>query len=194
MPDGCQSEESLRSAIESRLSRDETLLWVGQPDPKQVSREVRRAWVFQSVLIALFAAVCPYLILNLSPVANTIFPAIVLGGSLIVYVAIVAPWRYPERVLQAIYAVTDRRAIVYHGFGWSSLWLEALPDLYNTLWSFGPREIRARRKIPRYDGRIDLVFSGENHDHMTGKGQIPDRVQVGFLGLANIEVVDQLLD
>jgi hypothetical protein len=79
-------------------------------------------------------------------------------------------------------------------FGWSLLWLEALPDLYNTLCSFDPRQVRARRKIARYQGRIDLVFGGENHDHITGKGQIRDRVQVGFLGLENADEIDRLLE
>src|SRR4030095_3421835 len=194
MPDVFLSTDHLLRTIQSRLNPGESLLWVGQPDPSYFSREGRLSFFFQFILIAVFGAVCWYVIFPLSRMENAVLPAVLLGGSLIVNFLIAAPGRYPERVLRAIYAVTDRRVLVYHGFGWSLLRLQALPNLYNTLWSFDPREIRARRRVPRYEERIDLVFSGENHNHMTGRGQIRDRVQVGFLGLKNIDEVDQLLE
>jgi hypothetical protein len=71
---------------------------------------------------------------------------------------------------------------------------DPLPELHDTVWSFDPIQIRARRRIPRFCGRTDLVFDGERHYHFTGKGAIRDWVQVGFLGLKDVEAVDALLE
>ena len=186
--------DELRRVISPQLRSDEKLIWVGQPDPRQFSREVTRACVFQFGLIALFIAISVWVIVPLSRFEKSVLPAVLLVGGMVGYLLLAAPWRYPSRVLRTIYAITDQRALVYQGFGWSLLWLQALPALYNTLWSFDARQIRARRRIPRYEGRSDLIFGGERRYHNTGKGQIQDWVQVGFLGLGNIDEVDQLLE
>ena len=108
---------------------------------------------------------------HLSQPKTAAVAGLLFGGTLIGYFLIAAPWRYPKRILETIYAITDQRALVYRGFGWSLLWLEALPDLYNTLCSFDPRQVRARRSIARYQGRIDLVFGGENLITSRAKGK-----------------------
>jgi hypothetical protein len=194
MMSASSSVDEIRKTMERKLRPDETLIWVGQPDPVQFSREVRRAYLFQLGAIALSIAVSVWVISYILPPEKTMIPAILFVGGMVGHFLIAAPWRYPKRVLQTIYAITDRRALVYQGFGWSLLWLQALPDLYDTLWSFDVRQIRARRRIHRYEGRTDVVFGGEGHDHMTGRGQIRDWVQVGFLGLENVDEVDQLLE
>jgi len=180
--------------MEPKLRFSETLLWVGRPDPRLFSREMARAYLLFLGLLALCGLVSTWLIRHLSQPRNAVIPAILVVVVMIGYFLITAPWRYRQRILQTIYAITDRRALVYRGFGWSSLWLEALPDLHDMLWSFDARQIRARRRIERYQGRTDLVFDGERHYHMTGRGQIRDWVQVGFLGLENVDEVDQLLE
>jgi hypothetical protein len=186
--------DHLRITIERELRPGETLVWVGQPDPALFSREVARACLFQFVLIVLFVPVSVFVISRISGPGTVVICVILLACGIIVYFLIAAPWRYPQRIQQTIYAITDQRALVHQGIGWSLLWLEALPNLYSTLWTFDARQIRARRRIQRYDGRTDLVFSGESHAHMTGKGQIRDWVQVGFLGLKNVVEVDGLLE
>jgi len=189
-----RSVSELRRIIEPQLRSEEKLIWVGQPEPMQFSREVTRACVFQLGEIVLAIAISVWVIARLSGSEKLALPAILFVGGMVAYFLLAAPWRYPSRVLQTIYAITDQRALVYQGFGWSLLWLQALPTLYNTLWSFDARQIRARRRIPRYEGRSDLIFGGERRYHNTGKGQIQDWVQVGFLGLGNIDEVDQLLE
>ena len=184
----------LARKIERELRPGETLIWVGHPDPKQFSREVVRACLFQLALMAIFIPVSLLVIFRISLGEKTVIPSFLLVGGVIGYYVITAPWRYPQRILQTIYAITDQRALVHQGFGWSLLWLQALPDLYNMLCSFDVRQIRARRRIQRYEGRTDLIFGGEGHDHMTGRGQIRDWVQVGFLGIKNVDEVDQLLE
>ena len=110
MPDVSLSTDHLRRTIQSRLNPGESLLWVGQPDPSYCSREVRLAFFLQVILITVFGAVCLYVGFPLSRMENAVLPAILLGGSLIVNFLIASPpWRYPKRVLRAIYAVTDRR-------------------------------------------------------------------------------------
>jgi len=189
-----RSVSELRRIIEPQLRSEEKLIWVGQPEPMQFSREVTRACVFQLGVIVLAIAISVWVIARLSGSEKSVLPAILFVGGMVAYFLLAAPWRYPSRVLQTIYAITDQRALVYQGFGWSLLWLQALPALYNTLWSFDARQIRARRRIRRYEGRSDLIFAGERRYHNTGKGQIQDWVQVGFLGLGNIDEVDQLLE
>jgi hypothetical protein len=184
----------LRRTLEPQLSPEEKLIWVGQPDPAQFAREVATACVFQLALFAVFIPVTVWVLSYLSRPEKSIVPAILLVGSMILYFLIAAPWRFPDRVQQTIYAITDQRALVYKGFGWSLLWLQAVPDLYNMLWSFDSRQIRARRRLQRYEGRTDLVFAGERRYHQTGRGQIQDWVQVGFLGLKDIDEVDRLLE
>jgi hypothetical protein len=184
----------LRRALEPQLRPEEKLIWVGQPDPAQFAREVGRACVLQFALFAVCIPVSVWVISHLSRPEDSIVPAILLVASMILYFLIAAPWRYPDRVLQTIYAITDQRALVYKGFGWSLLWLQAVPNLYNMLWSFDPRQIRARRRLQRYEGRTDLVFAGERRYHQTGRGQIQDWVQVGFLGLKDVDEVDRLLE
>jgi hypothetical protein len=184
----------LRRTLEPQLRPEEKLIWVGQPDPAQFARKVARACVLQFALFAVFVPVTVWVLSDLSRPEKSIVPAILLVGGMILYFLIAAPWRYPDRVLQTIYAITDQRALVYQGFGWSLLWLQAVPDLYNMLWSFDSRQIRARRRLHRYEGRTDLVFAGERRYRQTGRGQIQDWVQVGFLGLKNVDEVDRLLE
>ena len=120
--------------------------------------------------------------------------AALMVGSMIVYFVIAAPWNYTQRVQRTVYAITNRRVLIHRGFGWSLFWLEALPDLYSRLVAFDARQVRGRRRIQRYPGRTDLIFGGESHLHMTGRGQIRDWIQVGLLGLGNVDEVDELLD
>jgi hypothetical protein len=188
-----RSLSNLRRTMERHLRPGETLIWVGQPDPACFAREVRRAYLLLLGLSAVLAGGAVYAAYS-SHSALMAFWALPLIAGLLVYVLVAAPWRYPERVLRTIYAITDRRALVHEGFGWSLLWLEVLPDLYDPLWSFDPGQIRARRRLRRYPGRIDLVFDGERHCYMTGRGQLRDWVQVGFLGLANVDEIDELLE
>jgi hypothetical protein len=186
--------ESAKRIIEARLSPDERLMWVGRPDPAKFFTEVARACLLQLALAALFVPVFLFVIFRFSVAAGTVMPMILFVGGVIGFFLISSPWRYPERVSQTIYAITDRRALVHEGVGWSLLWLDALPNLYNPLCSFDARQVRARRRIERYQGRVDLVFGGEGHDYFTGKGQIRDWVQVGFLGLTDVDEVDVLLE
>ena len=186
--------EAAKRIIEPRLSPDEKLIWVGRPDPEKFFTEVARACLLQLALAALFVPVFLFVIFRFSMVEGTVIPITLFAGGVIGFFLISAPWRYPERVSQTVYAVTDRRALVHEGVGWSLLWLDALPNLYNPLCSFDARQIRARRRIERYQGRVDLVFGGEGHNYFTGKGQIRDWVQVGFLGLKDVDEVDALLE
>jgi len=135
-----------------------------------------------------------FVIFRFSVAAGTVMPILLFVGGVIGFFLISSPWRYPERVSQTIYAITNRRALVHEGVGWSLLWLDALPNLYNPLCSFDARQVRARRRIERYQGRVDLVFGGEGHDYFTGRGQIRDWVQVGFLGLTDVDEVDALVE
>jgi hypothetical protein len=186
--------DELKRAMLPKLRLGERLLWVGRPDPGLFSREVTRACLVRlgmaALALAAFALVVSRFAMFFSPwVPVALFVAIVL-----LCAVVLAPWRYRQRVGQTVYAITDRRALVHLGFGWSSFWFEAIPELRESLWSFDASQIVGRRRIERYAGRVDLVFDGERHRYTTGRGEIGDWVQVGFLGLRNTDEVEELLD
>lgn len=132
--------DHLKRTIDRELRPGETLVWIGQPDPALFSREVGRACLFQLVVSVLFVPVFVFVISRISGPGTAVICAILLVCGIIVYFLIAAPWRYPQRIQQTIYAITDQRALVHQGVGWSLLWLEALPNLYNTLWTFDARQ------------------------------------------------------
>ena len=188
------SADDLRRTLEPQLQPGEQVIWVGQPDPERFSLEVERACLGLFGIFAVVLVVALWATSHLPQPRSALAAVLLIVSALVACLLITAPWRYRSRVLQTIYAITDRRALVYRGVGWSLLWLDVLPELQDTLWSFDQAQIRARRRIPRYNGRTDLVFDGERHYHFTGRGSIRDWVQVGFLGLENVDEPDQVLD
>ncbi len=82
--------------------------------------------------MAIFIPVSLFEISRISQAEKTVIPSVLFVGGVVGYYVITAPWRYPQRILQTIYAITDQRALVHQGFGWSLLWLQGLPGLYNT--------------------------------------------------------------
>jgi hypothetical protein len=194
MPIASPSADDLRRAIELKLERDEHLLWVGQPDPGRLSLELTRACLIQLGIAVLAFGAFTFVVSTFSRFVNPLVPVALFVGIIAGCVMVAAPWRYRQRIEQTIYAITDRRALVYRGFGWSSWWFEAIPELHELLWTFDASQILGRRRIERYAGRVDLVFDGERHRYQTGRGEIGDWVQVGFLGLPNPDEVEDLLD
>jgi hypothetical protein len=180
----------LERILAPKLRHDEQLLWIGQPDPELLRGEVWRLWLIFSVLLAGCAAIGIGVSLLLE--GGWIPPAVV-AVLFCMALFLSAPWRYRSRANDTIYAVTDQRAIVYRGFGWSPA--QFMPALHEELCSVDAGTIRARRLIPRYAGRTDLVFDGERHYHSNGRGRkLRTWVQIGFLGLANVEEVDEILE
>ena len=170
------------------------MIWVGQPDADLMSREVVRGFAAVCGAIAIVSVAALWASSHLSQPRIPVTVALLVVSTMVVGLMVAAPWGYRARLHETIYAITDRRALVYRGIGWSLLWLEVLPDLHETLWSFDPVQIRARRRLERYSGRTDLVFDGERHYHFTGKGAIRDWVQVGFLGLRDVDEADRMLE
>ena len=188
------SADELRQAIEPELEKDESVVWTGRPDPAKFSREVMRACLLVLATIVLLGVVSFVVLSHFSRFINTRVPAVLMLGSMVAYLVLTAPWSYQQRIRRTVYAITNRRVMIHRGVGWSLFWLEAMPDLYRQFVAFDARQVRGRRRIQRYPGRTDLIFGGESHLYMTGKGQLRDWIQVGFLGLANFDEVDELLD
>lgn len=180
----------LERVIEPRLRHEEQLLWIGQPDPYLLRGEVARMWMVVLILLAACGGIGYGASLL---VEGGWIPSVAFAAVLILGVLLAAPWRYRARARRTIYAVTDQRAIVYQGFGWSPC--QMMPNLHEGLCSVDAGTIRARSLVPRYAGRTDLVFDGERHYHSTGRGRpLRTWVQLGFLALPNVEEVDQILE
>jgi hypothetical protein len=101
------------------------------------------------------------------------------------------PWHVRRRLRQTTYALTDRRALIWKGVGWSGP--AAVPFLYETCYEFGPEALRCRSRRRRFGRRIDLVFGEEIH--RTGRGGRGRMVvEFGFLGLEDPEQAEELLE
>ena len=64
-------------------------------------------------------------------VERTVIPILLFVGGVIGFLQIRPLGDIRRESSQTVYAITDRRALVHEGVGWSLLWLNALPDLYN---------------------------------------------------------------
>src|SRR5262245_12886488 len=172
--------EELRRAMLPKLRLGERMLWVGAPDPRLFVREVTRACLVRLGMAAVALAVFTLVVSSFARFFSHWVPVALFVAIVLLCAIVLAPWHYRQRVGLTIYAITDSRALVYRGFGWSSWWFEAMPKLRESLWSFEATQIVGRRRIERYVGRVDFVFDGERHRFATGRGEVGDWVQVGF--------------
>ena len=183
------SLDQLRERVKGSLQRGESLLWAGQPDPKRFWGEAVAGFILGLVFLGLDLAIVLLLIAT-GPALS--LPLGLFG--LIFFAAgfyyLLSPWWLPRRLRQTIYVLTDRRALIWHGVGWGADGL--VSRLHEPYYEYGPEALcyHSRRRL---SGRcIDLVFGEELH-RSGRKGNDRIAVEIGFLGLARPEPVEQLL-
>jgi hypothetical protein len=185
------SADELRRRFQALLQSGESILWVGRPDPKLFLREAAAAFVFGFVPSGAGLAVLVVGVSHAIGPAGWIFPGLV--GLLFCAVGVYClsyPWHVRRRLRQTTYALTDRRALIWKGVGWSG---PAVPSLYETCYEFGPEALRCRSRRRRSGRRIDLVFGEEIHQTgRSGRGRMV--VEIGFLGLVDPEQAEELLE
>lgn len=185
--------QAFRAAIEQKLRPNESILWVGQPQLQRFRSE-RWGEVALGILLALVAlagmiAISLVLIYVRDWTVLFVLP-VPLGFAWHAWNYLKSPVRYSQRVGQAMYAVTNQRAIVQNGFGFSRRMNLEESDRENAQ-SFplssggGPPIVRRRR-----DGTADIVFAGESR----GSGRHSKRyVEFGFFGIQDADSLTQIL-
>jgi hypothetical protein len=179
------SGSDLRQRVQSLLDPGESILWVGQPDASRFWGEVAAVVTLGVLLLAAGGA----LLVVAWPDRIYLLLAVGLGLSAFGCFCALAPWRVRRRLRQGTYALTNRRALILHGVGWS--WQDTVPTLSESWYSFGPQELSRRVLKRRSARRTDLVFGTESQRVGRGKSMA---VEVGFIGLADPAEVEELLE
>lgn len=177
--------EEVRDRVRSELRDGERLLWVGQPRP---GRFARRGW-----LIAILDI--PWLVMS---TAFMVIVSVALFGEaaqgpprpewwflfffgipffLIGLAGVSTPYRMRRQARRTVYAVTDRRAIVWEGRNFRQAKIH----------SVGPAELTRLRRVEYSGGVGDLILD----DH----GEVRSRYGSSrrFLAIDGVREVENLL-
>jgi hypothetical protein len=184
--------QDLRLAVERELRPDESIVWFGRPQLRRFRGEkwgeVGLGVLLALVALAQAAGIALVLVYIRDWTVLLVLPVpLVFAWYAFNYLR--APTRYSQVVGRAIYAVTDQRAIVLSGFGFSRRMNLVATD-GEEVPSF-PLPIRtgAFRARRRRDGTADFVFASQRR----GSGRRrPHYVEFGFFGIEDAEGLSQV--
>jgi hypothetical protein len=188
-----ESAHELRGSIQALLAPGESILWIGRPDPRQFRSEVAAAFVSGLIPLSTGLAVLSIAILVPMGWAAPMFALLIglLFSAAGLYL-LSTPCQARRKLRRTIYALTDRRALVLDGVGWSGP--SVVPYLREQCYEFGPEALASRSRRRRSARRTDLIFGEETH-RMGGKGGPQELVlEIGFVGLAEPDAVEALLE
>ncbi len=181
--------------LEPFLHEGETLVWAGRPSLKRFGGEIAGEFAFGMILAAVGSIV--FIIFTYTSIRHkgpgAIGVAMVSIVSLVFMFAgawgMTAPKRYRRLLAETVYGITDERAIMANGFGYSRR--ANISTLSKPNRSFPPEMVEARElKRKRRDGSGDVVFDSYLQKARKGGDY---RVEIGFFGVENVEEVDRLL-
>lgn len=170
----------LRQLVERELNADETTAWVGRPRP------IRMA--IKALPMALFAIpFTGFAVYWMYSASGFKMPNGGNGGVsffslfgvpfVIVGVGLLFSPLWKMRVAKrTVYAVTNKRAIVFEG-GWGT-----------SVRSFGPDQLQNMNRKQRSDGSGDIVFKKEMHG--TRRHDAPAK-EIGFLGIDDVKHAEE---
>jgi hypothetical protein len=184
----------VNARVHSELQPGEHLVWAGQPNPRAYARG---AWVI-SIFGVVFAAFAAFWILMAGGFALlagsatagagagfACFPLLGVPFLLIGVAMLLAPLWMRRAARRAVYAITDRRAIVWQARPFGS-------EL--TVRSFAPAELTQITRVERADGTGDLVFLEVFNHSVNSKGhRSSTRTRLGFLGVDGVRDVEDVL-
>ncbi len=170
----------LADRIARELSRDENLIWAGQPRLDLATRPafflVPFGIVF-TVISLIWIVVAGFLTLGL--LAPCGLPFIVVGVALIA-----SPVWLRSRARRTVYALTNQRAII-----WEPGWFGA-----STVRNYTAAGLGRISRTERTDGSGDLVFEEiTTYTHHTDGGGNWQTTRRGFMGIDNVRDVEDLV-
>jgi hypothetical protein len=172
--------------IPAELNVGERLVWAGRPVPGLVARKALPValfglaflgfslfWAGSAVSMGSSASGGP-------PLMNLVFPLFGLPFILVGVWMLMTPLRSRRAARKTLYALTDRRAIV-----WEPRWRS------DRVASFGPEALAELRRNQRSDGSGDLIF---RRRPMRSDSDVPiHRMHEGFLGVAAVGELEKLV-
>jgi energy-coupling factor transporter transmembrane protein EcfT len=186
-PSGDPLPEPLAQRLRAELQPGETLIWTGRPVPALAARPawtvtlIGGAMLIPGILIAgiIGIVVVAVAFATKSPCFALLLLPFLAVFALILLLLATLPFRARQLADNTIYALTNRRAILWQ----------------KTLWgfqvrSFTPQQLGALQRIERPDGTGDLIFEqipyhgAHGHHHLRS---------VGFTALARVRDVEDLL-
>lgn len=182
--------------VVDELADGEHLIWVGQPRPDLYSR----GWfipVFFGLFFIGFSLVWMALPLAMGVVfsgagaakegaAGTLcgmpflcfalfgLPFLIIGGFIMA-----APFRARSFARNTVYALTNRRAIVFQAGGWNTM----------TVRTFEPTMLHNLIRVENPDGSGSLIFQ----ENLVGYGRRASTHRYGFLGIDHVAHVENLI-
>jgi hypothetical protein len=186
-PSGDPLPEPLAQRLHAELQPGETLLWTGRPIPAAAARGI---WIFSLVggvmmiPALIMAAVMGLIVLIVALLAKSLCVVLFLLPlfamlCLMIVLLLALPLYVQRQARHTVYALTDRRAIVWQkGFG------------AMRVRSFNRDQLAALQRTERPDGTGDLIFEqtlyhGHHGHHHTQS--------VGFTSIARVRDVEELI-
>ena len=173
----------LRALVDDELDRDEKIVWLGRPDPTAAGRGYLPLqlfaipWTAFSIFWIGMASGWKVPDFKQGP---DFFPLFGLPFLLIGVGMLTAPLWGKRLARKSVYALTNRRAIIFKK-EFSGM----------SIRSFKPDQLRSLERKQHADGSGDLVFTQEVTGNSEGGPHIG---KVGFLAVANVKQVEDLVE
>jgi hypothetical protein len=173
----------LRTLVDNELDRDEKIVWLGRPDPKASGRGYLAVqlfaipWTAFSVFWIGMAA--GWKIPDFKQ-GFDFFPLFGIPFFLIGIGMLTSPIWGKRLASKSVYVLTNRRAIIFK---------KEFTGM--SIRSFNPDQLRTLERKQHADGSGDLIFKQEITGHSDSGPHIG---QVGFLGVANVKQVEDLVE
>lgn len=174
--------EPLQQRLRSELQSDETLHWVGQPDPGKYMKSGFALWLFfvPWTAFALFwiAGASGFKLPKFDS-GESLFPLFGLPFLLIGLAGLSAPFWMRRQARSIIYAVTNKRALSIEG------------AKSFTVKSYWPADLSGTARKENPDGSGDLILHTEHYRDSDGDRRSREH---GFLSIQNVREVERLVE
>ncbi len=182
-PDIYDLSPELRTLVDNELDHDEKIVWLGRPDPKAAGRGYLPIQLFAipwtAFSIFWICGAAGFKIPDFKQ-GFDFFPLFGIPFLLIGIGMLTAPIWGKRLASQSVYVLTNRRAILFK---------KEFTGM--SIRSFKPDQLRSLERKQHADGSGDLIFTQE----VTGHGDNGPHIgKVGFLGVANVKQVEDLVE
>lgn len=168
----------LQARVENELERGERIEWMEMPIPRFFTGASTGAFLFAIPWTA-FALFWTYAASGFGSFSNGGSVAFAMFGLPFILIGIAmlsSPlWAY-RRSFKTIYAITDRRAIIFAG-GWST-----------TIRSYSPANLRNVFRREKRDGSGDVIFELKEWKDSDGDRRSQE---IGFMRIGNPKAIEQ---
>ena len=179
-------EPELRRALDAELAAGERIVWVRQPVPWLIWRGTLPILIFAIpwTAFAIFwtVAAAGGIWNRGGAPASWFYFVFPLWGVPFILVGIAmlsAPYWTARAARRTVYAITDRRAIVWIGRSWRKTEVQ----------SFEPKRLLSLTRHQRGNGSGDLIFEQFRETH----GSSTTTIRRGFMGLADVRDAEDVL-